>query len=91
MELRTIKQRVENIMVQIPETRGSDKLLQLYYWGHYDGVKINKQDFMKCTDSESIRRSRQKVQSERNDLDPVEEVKHGRDNKQLDFFDFAKQ
>lgn len=65
---RTIRQNVEAILRDYPETRNDDKLLMLRYWEIIDGINFGanfeSQFRFQATMPESIRRARQLVQEE---------------------------
>jgi len=64
-EPKKIQPRVERILKNYPETRGSDKLLQIKYLNQYQNTNFSQeqiQALLKAPSLESIRRSRQKIQ-----------------------------
>ena len=72
--IRSIKQTVEKILRQYPETRDNDRLLMLKVWA-VQNPQLRLSDFTfwsfakdfinaEYTDPESIRRARQKLQEE---------------------------
>jgi hypothetical protein len=65
------------ILAHFPETRNNDKLLMLLYWDIIDKIPMPKefrQAFLhKATPPETIRRARQKIQSQHEFL-PSEDV-----------------
>lgn len=65
MELKQVKTQVEYTLQNYPKTRNNDKLLQVTVLKNFYGVK-NIDDILKpkVPSLESIRRCRQKLQSE---------------------------
>jgi hypothetical protein len=80
-QLKTILSNTETairyILAHYPEARNNDKLLMLLYWELVDKIKIPKefqQAFLhRATHPETIRRTRQKIQSQHEYL-PSEDV-----------------
>lgn len=61
-----VKDKVERILSQKPETRDNDKLLMLYVW-QIEGLNLSDSQLKKwkeVSSPESIRRMRQKMQEE---------------------------
>lgn len=81
---KTIRDNVEWILERYVKARDDDKFLILTYWYKFDNVSITKDsisvhDFMtKATIPESIRRARQLIQADREDLQPSLNVKDKR-------------
>ncbi|MEK5036203.1 hypothetical protein MKY96_32660 [Paenibacillus sp. FSL R7-0302] len=68
---RTVRQHVESILRDYPDTRSNDKLLTITYWKLIDRIDlgINEEAFVaafinSATMPESIRRARQLIQEE---------------------------
>ena len=89
--METIKQKVTHLLEKFPETRNSDKLLQHWFWTTYDNVTDLNNWLSRATDPESIRRCRQKIQEEREDLRSVPEVQEAKDLKQMEMFNFVSR
>ena len=94
--LKRMQDKVEYLLAQYPATRDDDrKLIGAVYTVFY-GVDVNApfKDILlndKLPNFETIRRCRQKVQQENEDLradDPVEEVRIA---KQEDFLEYARE
>jgi predicted oxidoreductase (fatty acid repression mutant protein) len=77
-ELKTIKQTVEEVLKECPNARNSDKLLTILVFRKL-GFKIWIEDLNNSPSFESIRRSRQKIQTENILLQPTENVKELRE------------
>lgn len=61
-----VKDKVERVLSQKPETRDNDKLLMLYVW-QIEGLNLSDSQLKKwkeVSSPESIRRMRQKMQEE---------------------------
>jgi hypothetical protein len=83
---KSIRQNVEAIMREYPDTRNDDKLLILTYWNLFDKIvkdqMVSPIDVLdKATSTESIRRSRQLIQEE-GKYPATDETVIGRRNKE---------
>ena len=96
MELKTIQQKVEEILKQYPGTRDDDRELIQVYYGKYHNIDYytpfgavikNK----KLPSFESIRRTRQKVQSENESLRGTRETEQRRLDAQVDFIEYSQE
>lgn len=90
MENKTIKQKVEKILESYPKARNSDRFLQYKYWTVIDNIYTLDDWLQRATDAETIRRSRQLIQNEREDLRATQEVQEERFQKQFEFLNFVK-
>jgi hypothetical protein len=94
---KKVREHVEELLEKYPKTRNDDKLLLLAYWKEVDNVEMNGKimsisDFVaKATPAESITRARRLVQSEREDLQPIKEIKEIRIRRQKEMVDAVKQ
>jgi hypothetical protein len=83
--LSNTEMAIRYILAHYPEARNNDKLLMLLYWELADKISIPKefrQAFLyRATPPETIRRARQKIQSEGSYL-PRQEVLEARRRKQ---------
>lgn len=92
--LRTLTQKVWWCLENYPETRSSDRSLILHVYQVFYGVFTTP--FYKVMDDgdlpsfESIRRCRQKIQEEREDLRAVKPVEDIRIAKQEEYIEYAK-
>jgi predicted oxidoreductase (fatty acid repression mutant protein) len=77
-ELKTIKQVVKEVLEECPNARNSDKLLTILVFRKL-GFKIWIEDLNNSPSFESIRRNRQKLQSENTLLQANENVKELRE------------
>jgi hypothetical protein len=64
---RTVRQNVEQLLREYPETRGNDKVLLTYYWYMFDGVKFEgikefAETFKEATPEGTITRNRRYIQ-----------------------------
>jgi hypothetical protein len=84
-KLSNTEMAIRYILAHFPETRNNDKLLMLLYWDIVDKIPMPKefrQAFLhKATPPETIRRARQKIQSQHEYL-PRQEVLEARRRKQ---------
>lgn len=93
-DLYTINQMVWFCLEQYPETRSSDRSLILNIYSEFYGVDC--QPFFKVMERsdlpsfESIRRCRQKIQAENEDLRAVKAVEDVRIAKQEEYIAFAR-
>ena len=93
--LRTLTQKVWWCLENYPETRSSDRSLILHVYQVFYGVFTTP--FYKVMDDgdlpsfESIRRCRQKIQEEREDLRAVKPVEDVRIAKQEDYIEYARK
>ena len=100
-ELQSIKKLVISVMEKDPQTRNSDSYLYLKVLeviARQNGIDLskitvpefytNRQDIFPNT--ETVRRTRQKVQAERPDLQASDRVAEARVTNQQAFFDFAR-
>lgn len=67
--IKTVRARVEDILERHPSTRGDDRILLYRYYKEYEPslMQIKFTDFMsflRATNPETIRRSRQKINEE---------------------------
>ena len=94
-DMYNITQMVWFCLEQYPETRSSDRSLILHIYSEFYGVF--NQPFFKVLDRndlpsfESIRRARQKIQAENEDLRAVEPVEDIRIAKQEEFLEYARE
>lgn len=92
--LRTLTQKVWWCLENYPETRSSDRSLILHVYQVFYGVFTTP--FYKVMDDgdlpsfESIRRCRQKIQEENEDLRAVKPVEDIRIAKQEEYIEYAK-
>ena len=95
-ELKTIQQKVEEILRQYPGTRNDDRELIQVYYGKYCGIDYytpfgavikNK----KLPSFESIRRTRQKLQSENEDLRGDKQTEQRRLDAQVDYIEYSQE
>lgn len=97
-KLMTMKQRVAAIMENNPKTRDSDDILYYEVCKSIDGQYIDKpfwfviQNRKKLgyPEFETIRRTRQKLQAEREDLAGSSAVRGFRKDREVEFREFAK-
>lgn len=96
MELKTIQQKVEEILKQYPGTRDDDRELIQVYYGKYHNIDYytpfgavikNK----KLPSFESIRRCRQKVQELNEDLRGSKKSEEARLAKQEEYLEYARE
>lgn len=83
----TTYELVLDLLTKYPALRDSDKKLIWSVWikeGKVVGGKISMEDFLKTTSTESIRRSRQKVQEEHPELCSSPLVQEMKDAKEED-------
>jgi hypothetical protein len=84
-KLSRVETGIRYILAHYPEARNNDKLLMLLFWEIFDKINIPKefrQAFLyRATPPETIRRARQKIQSE-GDYLPSPEVLEARRRKQ---------
>lgn len=70
---------IKELLTDYPELRDSDRKLQWEVWDHEgftdSGVLITKSSYMKATDPETIRRTRQKLQQLHPELGSNEKVR----------------
>ncbi|MCS7124576.1 MAG: hypothetical protein NZ932_04075 [Candidatus Bathyarchaeota archaeon] len=75
---------VRHILALNPQTRRNDKLLMLYFWRDVDGIDIPPEFWRaflsKATHPETIRRTRQKIQSQGDYLPDEETLKRRQKN-----------
>lgn len=81
MKLYTL---IKQLLIDYPELRDSDKKLIWYVWiengnAHYE--HITKNDFMEAPSTESIRRCRQKIQEQHEELRGTPKVRKAREEK----------
>lgn len=93
--MKSIRDRVINLLENYPKARNSDKYLQYKYWTIWDEVQTMDQWLEKATDPETLRRSRQLVQDPtsrhyRKDLCATKEVDEARNQEQFQWLDFVK-
>ena len=95
-ELKTIQQKVEDILRQYPGTRNDDRELIQVYYGKYEGIDYytpfgavikNK----KLPSFESIRRCRQKVQELNEDLRGDKQTEQRRLDAQIDYIEYSQE
>lgn len=92
--LNNITAKVWYLLDKYPETRNSDRTLILYYYSEFEGVF--NQPFNRVMGNgdlpsfESIRRARQKIQSEVEELRAVKPVEDVRIAKQREYIEFAR-
>ena len=95
-ELKTIQQKVEEILRQYPGTRNDDRELIQVYYGKYEGIDYytpfgavlrNKN----LPSFESIRRTRQKLQSENEDLRGDKYTEQRRLDAQIDYIEYSQE
>lgn len=81
---------VRELLLEYPETRGDDMLLLIYYW-----TKIEKhvviRDLKYATSAETIRRVRQKLQADNENLKPDDETQRRRIYREGEVRAWAKQ
>lgn len=93
--LRTLTQKVWWCLENYPETRSSDRSLILHVYQVFYGVFTTP--FYKVMDDgdlpsfESIRRCRQKIQEEREDLRAVKPVEDVRIAKQEEYIEYVRE
>ena len=93
--LKRMQDKVEYLLAQYPATRDDDrKLIGAVYTVFY-GVDVNApfKDILlndKLPNFETIRRCRQKIQEENEELRAVDPVEEERINRQLDFIAYAR-
>jgi hypothetical protein len=78
----TVKARVKEILIEIPQTKGDDLLLIYHYWRRHDFIRISFskfKDLIYATSPESIRRRRQELQHDNAELRATERVVHKRE------------
>lgn len=94
-DLYTINQMVWFCLEQYPETRSSDRSLILTLYSEFYGVDC--QPFFRVLERndlpsfESIRRCRQKIQQENEDLRAVKPVEDARIAKQEEYIEYARE
>lgn len=79
---QTVKARVKEILIEVPQSKGDDLILIYNYWRQYDAIRIGfKQfkDLLYATSPETIRRRRQELQHDDPTLRPSVRVKHKRE------------
>lgn len=95
-ELKTIQQKVEEILRQYPGTRSDDRELIQVYYGKYHNIDYytpfgavikNK----KLPSFESIRRCRQKVQELNEDLRGDKYTEQRRLDAQVDYIEYSQE
>ena len=94
--LQKIQTQVQDILERFPSTRSNDRLLIRTMYERYYGVDYYDSfgSIMMRTDLpsfESIRRARQKIQADREDLRGDKKSEKARLEKQLDYIRFAKE
>ena len=95
-KLITIQQMVENVLRQYPGTRDDDRELIQTLYGKYYGIDFYKPWGSVIRDKslpsfESIRRCRQKIQEEREDLRAVKPVEDVRIAKQEEYITYSRK
>jgi hypothetical protein len=96
MELKTIQQKVEEILKQYPGTRDDDRELIKTLYGKYYGVDYYKPWGAVIKDKnlpsfESIRRCRQKLQEQNEDLRGSKKSEEARLAKQEEYLEYARE
>lgn len=86
--MRTIEFRIKQLLTERPELRTDDKELMREYWRLYDGV-IMPENFHEATNSETIQRSRRKVQEENPHLKDLK-TQVAREQKQREMYEYYK-
>ena len=91
---KTMHNRVMEVLMDTPDTRSSDRLLISEVYRRYYGVRsepfhvvMSRSDLPSF---ETIRRCRQKIQEENEELRAVDPVEEERINRQLDFIAYAR-
>ena len=95
-KLMTIQQMVENILRQYPGTRSDDRELIQTLYGKYYGVDYYKPFGAVIRDKnlpsfESIRRCRQKLQEQNEDLRGSKMSEDARLAKQVEYIEYARE
>ena len=70
----TIKENVEQLLKEDENCRNEDLYLILKYWQKHDNLQVDLSIFDQLTNSESIRRSRQKLQHDDKLYPPTDPV-----------------
>lgn len=94
--LKTIAQMVENILRSYPATRDDDRELIRYLYARYYGISYSMPFGKVITNTdlpsfESIRRTRQKIQSENEDLRGSKQKEKVRMDAQIDYIEYARE
>ena len=82
----TVKARVKQLLIEVPQTRGDDLLLIYHYWRRHDFIRISFarfKDLIFATSPETIRRRRQELTHDDPTLRPTERVTHKRERNEL--------
>ena len=80
-EFDSIKKEVLMILESEPETRNSDKLLIFRIINNHINFPLSFEEFNKLPNFETIRRMRQKIQEENDNLKPDSDVQDLRDKR----------
>ncbi|MEM1553172.1 MAG: hypothetical protein QW734_01935 [Candidatus Bathyarchaeia archaeon] len=92
-DLMDVEFGVRHILAHYPNARSNDKLLMLYFWRDVDGIEITPEFWSaflkKATHPETIRRTRQKIQSQGEYL-PDEETLQRRRKSEEGFKKYAQ-
>lgn len=94
--LTKVTQMVWHILDKYPETRSSDRKLILYVYAEFYGINLYESfhDVIMRDDLpsfKSIRRTRQKIQAENEDLRAVKPVEDVRIAKQEEYIEYARE
>lgn len=95
MSIGTIHNMVLETLQRIPETRSSDRVLISEVYDNFYGVgnvafwKVMEQMGGELPSFETITRCRRKIQETHPDLRAVKEVEQERDNRQIEFKEYA--
>ncbi|MEM2569254.1 MAG: hypothetical protein QXT67_04870 [Candidatus Bathyarchaeia archaeon] len=93
-ELKSVENCVRYILAHFPEARKNDKFLILTYWELVDKIPIppnlKKLIIRKATNPETIRRTRQKIQSQKEYL-PDQETLEKRMKLRKTFAEYGKR
>lgn len=100
MELKTIKENVKEILKENERARGDDDFLFLCIISKISSkpvCELSVKEFflnrkkLGLPSFESVRRARQKVQEENEELKPADNVQNGRLKQEEKFYNFAKE
>jgi hypothetical protein len=83
--IRDAEDAVRNILSLFPEARSNDKVLMVHFWRKFDRIYVSSQfarDFVeRATTPETLTRLRRKIQNEKGDYLPRDEVLADRNRK----------
>ena len=93
-EFKSVKDKVEWILEKFPQTRNAKPLVVvLYVWKYCDGLELDIDKLIRQnpSDTETIRRTMQKIQNSEGRLLPIPDVMERRDERQENIRSFISK